>query len=248
MVSRLAIAALLLPVVVGCSKDKTGNEAKREMNDKAEATKPTIDVMAVAQGDVCVTKGALVPGKLAVDTPTFRAVGLGTSGDAVSLDFTYHGHSTDSRALASGQMRRQLGLKLRAANGCNLVYVMWRLDPKPALEISIKVNPGMTTHAECGANGYTKLKKPTYHTAVPALLDGEKHVLQAEIVGDELFAWIDGSLAWRGDLPAEAKAMSGPSGFRSDNLMYDINTFSAPPGHTAGDKPHCVQSDEDDGG
>ena len=245
--TRTAIAAVMVvAAVAACSKSR--NAEKIEMNEKAAATKPTIEVAPVAQGDVCVTKGALLPGKLAVDVPTFRAVGLGTSGDAVALDFTYRGHSTDSRALASGQLRRQLGLKLRAANGCNLVYVMWRLDPKPALEISIKVNPGMSTHAECGANGYTKLKKPAYKTAVPALLEGEKHVLQAEIVGDELFAWIDGALAWRGDLPPEAKAMSGPSGFRSDNLKYDVNSLSAPAGKTGAEKPHCVQSEEDDGG
>jgi len=220
----------------------------------ANATKPQIAVAPVAVDDICVTKGTLAKAAgsasptLQVDVPTFRAVGLGTTGDAVALDFTYFGQSTEARALASGQMRRQLGLKLRAANGCNLVYVMWRLDPKPELEISIKVNPGMTTHAECGANGYTKLKKPSYHTAVPALLRGEKHVLQAEIAGDELLAWIDGELAWRGDLPSDAKGLAGPSGFRSDNLAYVVNSLAAPSGQTGADKPHCVPIEEDDGG
>jgi hypothetical protein len=248
--SFLALALAL--ALVACKGNK--NREKLEMNAKAEATKPQVDVAPVAADDLCVTKGTLVKAgsdaapRLEVDVPTFRAVGLGTTGEAVALDFIYRGHSTESRALASGQMRRQLGLKLRAANGCNLVYVMWRLDPKPELEISIKVNPGMTTHAECGANGYTKLKKPSYRIAVPALLEGEHHVLQAEIAGNELFAWIDNELTWRGGLPDEAKNLAGPSGFRSDNLKYEVTALKAPSGLNGAAKPKCVPIEEDDGG
>jgi hypothetical protein len=217
------------------------------MKEKADATKPQIAVAPVDSGDLCVTHGTLEKAaKLSVGVPTFRAVALGTTGEAVALDFTYQGNSKETRALASGELRRQIGLKLRAANGCNLVYVMWRLDPRPELEISVKVNPGMATHAECGASGYTKLKKPSYRTAVPALLAGEHHVLQAEIAGDELLAWIDGELAWRGDLPAGVKDITGPSGFRSDNLAYEVNALSAPSGATGADKPHCVPIEEDD--
>ena len=242
MAPRLASKIALLVLLAACGKSK--NAEKLEQREAIDKMKPTIAVTPVKPDAICVTKGQLDKGSVGV--PTFRAVALGTSGDASALEFLYHGQSQETRALASGQLRRQIGLKLRAANGCNLVYVMWRLDPKPFLEISIKVNPGMRTHEECGANGYTKIKKSTYHTAVPALLAGEKHTLQAEIVGTELFAWIDGALAWRGDLPDEAKAMSGPSGFRSDNLAYDVTTFSAPQGDTSAETPHCVAPDEGD--
>ena len=242
------VLATALAGTGGCKK--SSNAQKLEMKAKADATKPQIAVTPVDSGDICVTHGELETSgsaaTLAVNVPTFRAVALGTTGEAVALAFTYQGNSKETRALASGALRRQIGLKLRAANGCNLLYVMWRLDPRPKLEISVKVNPGMSTHAECGANGYTKLKKPSYRTAVPALLIGEHHVLQAEIAGNELLAWIDGDLAWRGDLPAEVKDISGPSGFRSDNLAYEVNALSAPGGSTGADKPHCVPIEEDD--
>jgi len=188
---------------------------------------------------VCVTKGSMHNG--IVDIPTFRAVALGTSGEAASIDFIYQGHSTTSRALASGQVRRQIGLKLRAANGCNLVYVMWRLDPRPQIEASVKINPGSRTHAECGAQGYTKLG----HAAAPMMIEGKRHTLQAEISNDELLAWIDGQLVWRGQLPDEARSISGPSGFRSDNVSYTIVAISAPVGQTGAAVPRCVSDGED---
>ena len=193
----------------------------------------------VALRSLCVTKGSLQSGS--VDSPTFRAVALGTSGEAVAINFVYRGRSQQTRALASGQVRRQIGLKLRAANGCNLVYVMWRLDPKPMLEMSIKHNPGARTHAECGAQGYTKLG----HAAAPALRSGDQHSMQAAITGDDLLVWIDGQLAWQGTLPAEARSFSGPSGFRSDNLAYDLVGIYAPAGQTGAAVPKCVTDGED---
>ena len=108
---------------------------------------------------LCVTKGALKSlgkKKVRITEPTVRAVRPGSTGDAATLRFTYRGGSPKSRALKSGQMRRQMGLKLRAADGCNLVYVMWRIEPKPGIEIQTKLNPGEHTNAECGTDGYTK--------------------------------------------------------------------------------------------
>ena len=87
-----------------------------------------------------------------------RGYALGAGGDAAALTFTYQGEAENTRELASGELRRQLGLKLRAQDGCNVVYVMWRLDPTPKLEVSVKFNPGKRTHEECGADGYTKVK------------------------------------------------------------------------------------------
>jgi hypothetical protein len=192
---------------------------------------------------LCVTKGVLLPGGK-VDDPTFRAVAIGTAGDAVDLDFIYDGRSADTRALASGQLRQQIGLKLRAANGCNLIYVMWRLDRRQQLDVSAKINPGSRTHAQCGASGYTKLS-PSYRTAVPALVAGARHLMQAQIAGDELFAWIDGQLAWRSGLPQEARYISGPSGIRSDNLAYRIIAMRAAVGQTGAAVPKCVTDGED---
>src|ERR1700733_8662663 len=111
----IVLAALV--AAGGCKK--SGNAQKLEMKAQADATKPQIAVAAVDSGDICITHGQLdkSAATLAVNVPTFRAVALGTTGEAVALNFTYQGNSKETRALASGELRRQIGLKLRAANG-----------------------------------------------------------------------------------------------------------------------------------
>jgi hypothetical protein len=143
------------------------------------------------------------------------------------------GRTEQTRALASGQRRRQLGLKLRAGDGCNLVYVMWRLDPRPALEVSVKSNPGARTTRECGARGYTRIK-PASRAPLPPLDDGAEHELRAAIEGDTLVASVDGRVVWRGRLPEAARALSGPAGLRSDNLAFELVDFEAPATTAAG--------------
>jgi hypothetical protein len=189
---------------------------------------------------LCVTKGTIGP-RGTINVPTFRGVAVGTSGEAAGIDFIYRGRSSTERALASGQLRRQIGLKLRAANGCNLVYAMWRFDPRPLLEVSVKINPGARTHSECGARGYTKLRP----NAVSAPRVGQRHSISAMITGNELRAWIDGQLAWQSSLPYEAKSITGPSGIRSDNVAYDIAAVWATAGRSTGSMPRCLTDGED---
>lgn len=176
--------------------------------------------------DLCVTRGRASFGDQVTD-PTMRAVVPGTAGEAASLEFVYRGDTTSTRELASGSARRQLGLKLRARDGCNLVYVMWRLDPDPKIDVSVKSNPGARDHAACGADGYTKVR-PTKSWRVPALAVGDRHTLRAAIAGDDLTVWIDDRVAWRGALPRSARALTGPAGLRSDNLAFELVGFAAP--------------------
>lgn len=194
----------------------------------------------IAHDTICVTKGLIDRGSvIGVREPTVRAISRGSSGDGIAMTFTYRGDSDKARRLSSGQMRRQLGLKLRAQNSCNVVYVMWRLDPKPELEVSLKANPGMRLHRECGAAGYTKIKPMGQ---APNLEAGARHTLSAQITGDELVASIDGQVAWRGTLPPEARQIKGPAGFRSDNVAFDIEELSAP---TGGDATSCHEEESD---
>ena len=211
--------------------------------EAAPSDKPVAKLEPIIKDALCVTKGAAAIGAK-ITEPTMRAGALGSSGDAASITFTFRGDTGSVRELASGQARRQLGLKLRAQNGCNLVYVMWRLDPKPKLDVSIKLNPGKQTHKDCGADGYTRLK-PTKSAPVPDLEPGGTHTLRAEITGDELLAWIDDQLAWRGVLPETARSISGPAGLRSDNLMFDLVAFSAPAGVLKQPAPKCVAEESD---
>jgi hypothetical protein len=225
------VAALLL---ASCSATRTEAAPERSSSPArampAEPTAPSLAVSPIAADRLCVTKGAASIGAT-VTQPTMRAVALGSSGDAASLAFVFRGDTATSRELASGESRRQLGLKLRAQDGCNLLYVMWRLDPKPSLSVSLKRNPGQRTHRECGARGYTRLR-PTRGLAlapVPALAPGASHTLRAEIAGGDLLAWIDDQLVWRGPLPATARDLAGPAGLRSDNVRFDLVSFSAAP-------------------
>jgi hypothetical protein len=245
--SRAVIAIAIVTSGGACGNSHADGIATAGRADRIDKqASPMIKVQPIAEEALCVTKGAARIGER-VTQPTLRAFAHDTSGDAASLTFTYRGETEHTRALASGQERRQLGLKLRAANGCNLVYVMWRLHPKPKLDISVKYNPGMTTHKQCGAGGYQKVK-PAEHIAVPPLVIGETHTLRAEIDGDQLTVWIDDQPSWRGPLPAHARELSGPAGLRSDNLAFDLVAFSAPAEPAtrhAGAERACREEDSD---
>ncbi len=222
-------AGLLLAFVGGAC----GGSSEAAPTLDATPQVPTVGVTPVAAADLCVTKGATgsTIGAL-VDDASFRGVAPGSSGEAAALTFTYGGATDAASALANGKVRRQLGVKLRAENGCNVVYVMWRLDPKPKLEVSVKRNPGALDHEDCGAEGYTKVK-PARSTPVPHLSPRSQHTLRAELRGQELIAWIDGKQAWRGTLPAAAKDLAGPAGLRSDNLIFTLDAFAAPAGSSS---------------
>src|SRR5262249_30266710 len=92
-------------------------------------------------------------GSLTTDSPEVRATQRARSAKAARLVFTFHGPTKEESKLASGQVARQIGLKLRAKNTCNLLYVMWKLDGKERVAVSVKRNPGQSTHKECGAKG-----------------------------------------------------------------------------------------------
>lgn len=208
--------AALLTATAGLGCD-VGRSSQR---DRPPPALPRIALEDIPPASLCITKGELAGAR--VEGPTFRAIVPGHGGEAASLKFVVLGSTAQARALASGDLRRQLGLKLRAEDGCNLVYVMWRLDPKPKVEVSVKRNPGARTSRDCGARGYAKLA-PTGARATPVGLDdGAEHELRAEIGGDALVAWIDGRVMWRGTLPADVRKLSGPAGVRADNLAFEI--------------------------
>jgi hypothetical protein len=190
---------------------------------------PAGELQLAAPGAMCITRGtrAFDGSRMTINEPTVRVVAPSSHGDAVALRFTFNGDSDEKAALASGQVRRQLGLKLRAGNGCNLVYVMWRLDPTPFVEVSTKINPGAKDHDDCGAGGYTKVKAVRSEPP-PPLRIGASHTLAAEIIGDELTARIDEKVVWRGRLADDVRALDGPTGFRTDNVAIDAELLVAP--------------------
>jgi len=198
----------------------------------------------VHRSQMCVTKGAIekaAGAKMEVTVPEMRAVAAYPTRFVAEARFTYLGPTRHDKPLGSGEIRRQFGLKLRAANGCNLVYAMWRIEPKQELVISEKINPGQTTSAECGTNGYRNLK-PTQDVNPPQLKKGESHTLRAEAEGSTMKVFIDNKLHWEGLLDGDAVARHGPSGVRTDNGGFKFEFFSSepvsgrknPPCHAAG--------------
>jgi len=147
-----------------------------------------------------------------------------TAADVARLTFSYLGPTAVESALGSGASRRQFGIKRRAANACNLIYVMWRITPESSLVVSVKANPGQESSAQCGNRGYRNLK-PRASVALPALEPGAAHQLQAQIHGDELRVQVDGKVVWRGSVGEVAAATSGPVGMRTDNTRLEF-TFA----------------------
>jgi hypothetical protein len=159
-------------------------------------------------------------GWLALRSACIRAVVGDRPRAVVELAFRYRGPTREAEPLASGELRRQIGLKLRARDTCNVVYVMWHVEPTGGVHVSVKSNPGQREHAECGDRGYVNL--PPHSDGVARILPGELHALAARIDGDVLRVTADAALAWEGRLPGEAFAFDGPVGIRADNGEFDV--------------------------
>jgi len=173
-------------------------------------------------------------GSLTIDSPEVRATQRAKTAKAARLVFTYLGPTKETAKLASGQVARQIGLKLRAKNTCNLLYVMWKLEEKERVAVSVKRNPGKSTHAECGAKGYVNIK-PTFQERpekFPSAKDGKLHTLEAEVLKRsndeyELIVKADGNVVWKGSIEAKLlDDIDGPAGFRSDNGKFTFKFYS----------------------
>jgi hypothetical protein len=173
-----------------------------------------------------VTSGAVSSAgasQLQTDSDEMRAVQRdhGHHASDARLAFRFLGNSTTTKPLGSGLVRRQIGLKLRATDPCNLLYVMWRTFPDRVIEISIKSNPGEDTSAECGNNGYSDV------AVIPELAGVHgRHVLEADTrrTADGslvLAVYADSKLVRKLTLAAALTAgLDGPIGIRSDNGRY----------------------------
>jgi hypothetical protein len=171
--------------------------------------------------------------RFSIRSPLLRAWVGRQPRDSVELAFSYLGPTGVDVPLASGERRRQIGLELRAEDSCNLLYVMWRIEPKQRLVVSLKSNPGQHQSSECADRGYLNLE-PEQARALPALELGQQHVLRATLLalapsGVQLDVQVDGSTVWRGRLPAAAAALEGPVGLRSDNGQFDVQLRAGKP-------------------
>jgi hypothetical protein len=183
----------------------------------------------VNPASLCVTEGSIEKAgdRLSVKVPKMRAYVNAWTAQSIEMRFTYLGGTSKESALGSGIVRRQFGLKLRAQDPCNLVYAMWRIDsgtkpPASELVVSVKRNPSAHTSAECGERGYENIK-PRRVSPVPGLRPGEAHTLRAEMKKEELRVFVDDQEVWAGDVGADAAALAGQVGIRSDNAQLEFD-------------------------
>jgi len=156
-----------------------------------------------------------------VAVPMLRAQVTPPTAAGIELRFVYEGATTQAAKLASGELRRQLGLKLLSFDSCNVTYVMWRIAPRAQVHVSQKVNAGQTRHEECGDRGYTDLEPSWHSDALPAVLPGQEHRLTVRLRSDQMRVSVDGVVVWRGAVPLPAGSMPSPYvGIRSDNARF----------------------------
>lgn len=178
----------------------------------------------IDSASLCVSSGRVdSPGarRFHIDAGGVRAVVAGDHGTAAEIAFIYRGPSSTPVPLANGELRRQIGVKLRARDTCNVVYVMWHIAPSSGIFVSVKHNAGASTHRECGASGYINVKPES--STPPSLIERDDlHRLRADLRGGVLEVMADDVLVWRGRLPSEAFAFDGPAGLRTDNGIFDL--------------------------
>ncbi|WP_244224938.1 hypothetical protein [Corallococcus sicarius] len=176
-----------------------------------------LERLTVTQGSVQEVLGRVPDGlRLGIEHPRQRAFVPETTGDDVGLRFTWLGVTDPALPLASGRVREQVGLKLRARDGCNVLYAMWRIAPSAGIVVNFKRNPDDHRSGECGSDGYTTVR-PRFMEPLDPLVPGQPHVLRARIDADVLTVFVDGQRVWEGVLPAEALTLEGPVGMRTDN-------------------------------
>ena len=204
-------------------------------------------LITVTRENLCVTEGSIEQSgaNLRVSVPKMRAFATVAAAPSAEVRFTYLGPTAKSSALGSGEMRRQFGLKLRAQDPCNLVYVMWRIEPESKLVVSVKRNEGQHTSAECGNRGYQNIK-PRKASAVPRLEVNQAHTLRAEMRGEELRVFADNREVWEGSVGADAAQLEGPVGIRSDNATLDFELKARAPESGKGATNTCKSGMDSD--
>ena len=164
--------------------------------------------------------------RLMVSTKEMRATLKFSTQQNVTVKFTYLGPTGEVSRLGSGEVRSQFGIKLRAQDTCNIVYIMWHFAPDQKIAVSVKRNPGKRTHEECLDYGYINNIKPRVSATPPPIHPDQPHSLSAFMHGSNLTVVADERIVWQGDLGPVALEFNGPVGLRSDNAHVVFDFFA----------------------
>ena len=162
--------------------------------------------------------------RLMVSTKEMRATLKFQTSQKVTVKFTYLGPTKEVSRLGNGEVRSQFGIKLRAQDTCNIVYIMWHFSPDQKIAVSVKRNPGKRTHEDCLDNGYINNIKPRVSAPPPPVHPDQPHTFSASMSGSNLTVTADNRVVWQGDLGPVALEFDGPVGLRSDNahVVFDF--------------------------
>jgi hypothetical protein len=162
--------------------------------------------------------------RLMVSTKEMRATLKFSIPQNVTLKFTFLGPTKEVSHLGNGEVRSQFGIKLRAQDTCNIVYIMWHFSPDQKIAVSVKRNPGKRTHEDCLDYGYINNIKPRISALPQPVHADEPHTLSAIMSGSNLTVKADNGVVWEGDLGPVALEFDGPMGLRSDNahVVFDF--------------------------
>ena len=212
-------------------------------------------LVGVSREQLCVSNGAITTGsdgQLVIETPSAGARLLAGTAQSAELHFRFWGPSAIQKPLATGERRRQIGLKLLAEDGCNLVTALWHIAPDHGLpdhglHVLLKRNPASHTSQQCGARGTVEMK-PETAKPLPKIHPGEDHILGAELAGGRLTVRVDRTVVWQGALGDAIAGLAGPVGLRTDNVHIDFEFFT-PSGNanaaSTASGGHCVPSPND---
>jgi len=144
---------------------------------------------------------------LSISHPSVRAIVEGSEGHELWMSYKYNGPTEDKIPLKSGQYRHQVGIKLQALDGDNVLYAMWRWEPdSPRIWTTTKVN-----------GQYIPPTSTYLNVDVPAPTPGERYIMSARQDGRIIRVWWQGVIAWVGEIAESAMLIRGPAGIRTDN-------------------------------
>lgn len=191
-------------------------------------TLPTVKAQTKTQlGEFEVSDGKIdkaVGNRFIVDSKEMRlTLKKRSPSQKVTVNFTYFGPTKEVSHLGNGEVRHQFGIKLKAQDMCNLVYVMWNFDTQ-RIAVSVKLNPGQRTHEECLDRGYVNDIKPRVLVRPPIVQVDQPHILYADLEGQELIVKADGGMVWQGTLVPVVQNFTDSVGLRSDNahVVFDF--------------------------
>lgn len=187
----------------------------------ARAEDPLLDPASCAVEDGTTTACG---SQVSTAAPEMRCV-FTRSNDQVYLFFIYSGDTATLAHLGDGSVRRQIGLKVIAQNTCNVLYVMWWTDG--TIQASMKINPNMSTHAQCADGGYSVIGS---YSGPPLVVSTSVHMLHVRILRatKQLVIQTDNGSAHTFVLPDPALQLIGPTGLRTDNCIADMTTLVTP--------------------